>query len=470
MIKEFVKEGSIYALAGIAAKGLSLMMIPIFTFYFSTRDFGRIEILYVVTMLTSGLLSWQLGQGLIRYVSQHQNDDKRRTYLGSTAFIFMLLSYLLGVGVLIILGKHILDFLGLSHEINQKTYILCLVAIFLNGIFTFFGSHLQALRKKNEFAITNFIHSLLGILATYLFVIVLEKSINGIFYATIMTVPITIIYQFWILRKEYKWWFSTAILRQLLAYSVPLIPGALALILLSITDRVMLNYLTTTSTLGVYSVALKFALGFQIIVQGFGMAINPLTFEKHQEPNTNKSISALLSHYIKIVGLFTLVLSLFSKEIIQIFTQVPYYNAQYVLPMLFTSVWIQGINMFALGLQISKKTFKISIIVCFSVLINIGLNFYLIPIFDIKGAAFSTLISALVNTLLLVHFSKKSFPLSLKVLDVIIFTSILLFIILFSTSVIGGIFAFVTVFHKVLMAAIVFSLLFISISNMKKLT
>ena len=467
MIKDFVKEGSIYALAGIAAKGVSLVMIPIFTFYFTTRDFGRIEILYVLSMLTSGLLSWQLGQGLIRYVSQHRNDEKRKLFLGSTALIFTLFAYFIGTLILILLGPQLLKIFHLETQISFKTYILTMMAIFLNGIFSFFGSHLQALRKKNQFAISNFIHSLLGILATYLFVIVFDKSINGIFYATIVTVPISIIYQFSVLRNEYQWLFSSAILRQLLAYSLPLVPGALALILLSITDRVMVNYLTNLSTLGIYSVALKFAFGFQIIVQGFGMAINPLTFEKHVLPKTQESIGFLLSNYIKLGGIAILIMGMFSREIVYIFTQAPYYNAQYVMPMLFAAIWVQGLSMFALGLHISKKTLHISLIACVSVLVNILLNLYLIPIFDIKGAALSTLVAMLTNTLLVVYFSKKYFPLHLQTKDLLVFVAVIALIILCSTSVIGDIFASVTWIHKTILALLGLVLIFFTVSTKK---
>jgi O-antigen/teichoic acid export membrane protein len=467
VVKDFIKEGSIYALAGVAAKGVSLLMIPIFTYYFTTRDFGRIEILYVITILSSGVLSWQLGQGLIRYVSQHQGDEKRKIYLGSTALIFSSVTYFLGAALLTILAPFTLKALGLSEVISTKTFALCMAALFLNGVFSFFGSHLQALRKKNQFALANFFHSFLGITATYFFVVVLDKSINGIFYATIATVPISIVYQFVVLRKEYQWLFSTSILKQLLSYSMPLIPGALALIMLSITDRIMLNYLTTTSTLGIYSLALKFAFGLQVIIQGFGTAINPLTFEKHVLPETNRSISLLLSNYIKIGGLAVLTLSMFSKEIVEFFTQKPYFNAQYVLPMLFTSVWVQGVSMFALGLFITKRTLKISLITCFSVVINVALNYYLIPIFDMKGAALSTLLSALINIAFLVYYSRKSFPLHLNIKDVLIFASVLLLILIFSTSQIEDIFAFVTWTYKSALAVLICFAMWMVFKKMK---
>ncbi len=467
MVKDFIKEGSIYALAGIAAKGVSLFMIPIFTYYFTTRDYGRIEILFVITILSSGILSWQLGQGLIRYVSQHQRDEKRKMYLGSTALFFSLATYLIGSGVLIVFGTYILDAFGLNEVIAYKTFVLCMIALFLNGIFSFFGAHLQALRKKNQYAFANFIHSFLGITATYFFVVVLDKSINGIFYATIATVPISLFYQFIILRHEYKLLFSVSILRQLLNYSIPLIPGAIAIILLSITDRIMLSYLTTTSTLGIYSVALKFAFGFQIIIQGFGTAINPLTFEKHTIPGTSKSIDLLLSKYIKIGGLSVLLLSMFSKDIVEFFTQVPYYNAQYVLPMLFASAWVQGVSMFALGLFISKKTLKISLITCVSVIVNVSLNFLLIPIFDIKGAALATVLSALFNVVFLVYYSRKAFPLKVKTSDIMIFAFILILIITLSTSEIGRIFAFVSWSFKALIALFIGILIFINYRKMQ---
>jgi peptidoglycan biosynthesis protein MviN/MurJ (putative lipid II flippase) len=135
--------------------------------------------------------------------------------------------------------------------------------------------------------------------------------------------------------------------------------------------------------------------------------------------------------------------------------------------MLFAAIWVQGLSMFALGLHISKKTLHISLIACVSVLVNILLNLYLIPIFDIKGAALSTLVAMLTNTLLVVYFSKKYFSLHLQTKDLLVFVAVIALIILCSTSVIGDIFASVTWIHKTILALLGLVLIFFTVSTKK---
>lgn len=458
MVKDFLKEGSIYAIASIASKGISLLLIPVFTFYFSARDFGRIEILYILSLFAAGIFSWQISQSLLRYIGEHQNDNIRKKYLSSTALFFVLVSFAFGTTLCIIFGTQILELFNLQDSISHKTFSLAMLAVFLNGIFAFFGSHLQALRKKKQYALSNFLHSFLGILATYVLVIHLDKSINGIFYATLLTAPVTLVYQFTALRSEYQWLFSQSILKQLLAYSLPLLPAAMALIILSISDRIMLNLMTNINTLGIYSVALKFAFGLSIIINGFAMAINPLTFQNYQEQNTKNQISEMLSAYIKLGATVVIILSLFSREIVTILTQAQYFKAQLVMPMLFVAVWVNGITMFAMGLHITKKTTHISLITLLTVGLNILLNLYLIPKFDIKGAALANLIAAALNTALLVYHSLKAFSLKIKFPDAVIVASTIILVIFVSTAAIGNIFAgvawFIKVFFSVLLITV----------------
>ena len=63
---------------------------------------------------------------------------------------------------------------------------------------------------------------------------------------------------------------------------------------------------------------------------------------------------------------------------------------------------VTGIGLFAPGLHIKNKTKYIPLIVIFSALVNICLNYLLIPIYGLLGAAIATLISVLCNNI--IHF------------------------------------------------------------------
>lgn len=421
-----------YAVAGVAAKGISLMMIPIFTAYFSTSTFGVIEIIFVFSSLVMGLLSWQLGQAVIRYLGEHQHDQVRKKYISSTALVMILLSFIVGTAVLVFFRAELSQILGMTSKSREKTFTIAMFAMALNGLYLFLGSHLQALRLKKQYALSQFLHSFIGIFLTYFFVIALNKSINGVYYAAIVVFPLVIAYQIYALRNEFAWGFSKTIAVDLLKFSLPMLPAGLALVAFSLSDRIMLNIYSTPEKLGIYSVAFKFAYGFQLIIAGYSMAIHPLVFQKYKNDEIKKEMSQMLLGYTIIGALAVFALSLFSMETVVVFTQPDYYLANRVMPILYTITYFNGFIMFAPGIQLSKKTFWISIIICLALVVNIVLSHFLIPIWGIKGVAMATLFGTLLYVVGIFATSLRFYSYQIAHKSLLILVSLTVLFVMFS--------------------------------------
>lgn len=434
MIRDFIKEGTIYTLAGFLAKGISLLLIPVFTTYFSPGDYGVLDLLFVFSMFFNALFSFQIGQGLMRYLGESHFDQEKQRRLASTAFFFVVITYSLGALLVMIFRDPIMETLGLTHESYKKSYLLAVISIVLNGLFFFMSGHLQALRRKTEFAIASFLHALLGILGTYLFVIILDKSINGVFYATIAIVPVVLLYQFGRLHKEYRFKVSKKLLSELLKYSSPLIPAAIAYVLLSLTDRICINYYLDKEQLGIYSVGFKFSFAISLVISGFAMALGPLIYQRYKDEKTAKELAVLFNWFV-VIGLFAVsTLTIFAEETVYIFTQLPYYAASDVLPMLYFSVWFAGLAMFSPGMNLQNKTKWIALVVIISAGLNIVLNIFFIPTLGIKGAAFATMLSSMINYGVLFILSMKLFKYATS--KILLFTclSFTFIVVAFTTS------------------------------------
>jgi len=322
----------------------------------------------------------------------------------------VVLSYAVGTILLILFRKELCSLIGLNSPSHQKTFLFAMIAMFFNGIYLFLGSHLQALRYKKEFALSQFIHSFVGIILTYYFVIGIDKSINGVYYAAIVVFPIVIGYQIFALRKEFGFAFSRPIAKALLKFSLPMVPAGLALIAFSLSDRILLNFFSSQSQLGIYSVGFKFAFGLQLVIAGYSMAIHPIVFQNYRDEKTKEHLSSLLLGYTVVGALAVFLLSLFARETVVVFTQPAYYSGYQVMPLLYAVTWINGFVMFAPGMQVVKKTGWISLVVCAALIINIILAYFLIPAYGIRGAALGTLISTVLYVIGLFLVSMKHYP------------------------------------------------------------
>lgn len=89
-----------------------------------------------------------------------------------------------------------------------------------------------------------------------------------------------------------------------------------------------------------------------------------------------------------------MIVVIFNNEIVSILTSVEYHSAARILPVVAIGCWINGLKKYiSRPLELNKKYKLMSIITVIAALLNMGLNFILIPKIGAMGAAISTLIA-----------------------------------------------------------------------------
>jgi O-antigen/teichoic acid export membrane protein len=156
--------------------------------------------------------------------------------------------------------------------------------------------------------------------------------------------------------------------------------------------------------------AFKFSAIISLILVSFQSALAPIIYQKHQDEGAQDNLGRILRLFIGVGTLGGLCLAFFSYETLYIFTQPEYYEASVLMPIFYISVLITGLGMFSPGLHLKNKTKYIAIVVIITAVINVALNYLLIPIFELFGAAIATLISTLINNLALFILAQKLYP------------------------------------------------------------
>jgi O-antigen/teichoic acid export membrane protein len=432
MLKDLLKDGGLYTLANFLTKGISLLLIPLYTSYFSPSDYGVIDILVIFGLLISSFSTLQLSQSVARYISEQSTNDHDKKLISSTGLWIVIIISTVTAILLSASSNYITNLLSTDTIISKNTFILAIIAVAFSNVYQYNNVHLRFLRYTKSFAIISIIYGLLNICFTIFYVLVLDKGINGYFYGVISPYPLILIVQFIILKKEILFTINYTFLKKLLKYSLPLIPAAIAYIVLNFTDRVFINEYLGTADVGIYGIASKFSTVVSIIILSISAALGPIVFERHLKAESKKELEKVLQMFFIGGALFVLILSLFSFETLFLFTNEKYYEAKKIMPILYMSVYFSGFSMFSIGLQIKEKTKTIGLFVLFSAALNILLNYLLVSNFGLYGAAFSTLISIGFNTITLFFFSQKHYKINLPLIKFLI-----TLVILFITTYIG---------------------------------
>ncbi len=408
MIQQFLKEGGIYTLSNFATKGISLLLIPFYTAYFSPADYGVLDYLSVLSGVINAIFSLQIAQGVSRYLGDNSLSKLEKRKLGATGINAIFIVYFATAAFLLLTQNFWKSISETSNnEFTDNIFQLMIVNTCINALFFQLGIHLRFRRKTIAFAWLSFIQSLANITLILTLVIYGQLGIEAIYWASTFIAPFIVAFQLYLLRKEYLFYLGRKELKMILQFSIPLIPAALAMLALDITDRFVIAQKMSLNELGVYSVGAKFPTILTLLIASFSMALAPIVIENYKLESTKIRLQKLIRNYFIIGGIFVLILALFSQETILVFTNSNYLEAYKIMPLLYLVAFINGISMFSLGIFLSNKTYIQSIINTLAAVLNLLLNLWLVPIYGILGAAISTLIAISFNVILLSFFSTR---------------------------------------------------------------
>jgi O-antigen/teichoic acid export membrane protein len=168
------------------------------------------------------------------------------------------------------------------------------------------------------------------------------------------------------------------------------------MMLLTMGDRYIIKYYLNYSEVGIYSLGFKIAgVINMLVIQSFQTGFLPIAYKNFDKPDAQSFFSKTLSYYALVLVFMSLGLSLFAQEVIELFSKDQSYLIAYtVVPFISLAFIFKGIQyVYSLGLHFVKKTKYNAYIVFSAAVLNVGLNFLLIPHFKIYGAAVATIIT-----------------------------------------------------------------------------
>jgi O-antigen/teichoic acid export membrane protein len=432
MLKKFLKDGAIYSISNLLSRGISIFLIPFYTRVLSPSDYGIIDILTIITTLINLTIAFEITQGIARYLPDSTNLRDKIGY-SSTALWFTLVVYsifaLLTYAWSVPLSRWVLNADGLT-DIFQ----IAILSIWTNGIYYFLQNQLRWQLKSKQYAVIGIIVTAISATTTIFMLVGMGLGIIGVFCGLIAGNLTGIVLSYYYGRENIRLFFDFRKLKEMLSFSIPLVPSSIGVFIALYIDRLAIKELMTLKDVGLYAIGYKFASIVGLLMVGFQGALTPLIYQHYRDLNTPLELAHIFRYFITGALVFLLGLSLFSKEIIMLFTTPEYYGGYTVIPILVPAVLLSGMYIFAPGLAIAKKTKTIAFINICAALINTVLNFLLIPIWGINGSAFATFISAFVSFLLYLIMSNRYYPIPYKwkkVIKCVIYITFLLLIIRF---------------------------------------
>jgi len=416
MQKEFetlAKTGSSYLLSSAIPAIISILVLPIYTHNLSPEDYGKFALATALMQILFTVLSLGLHSGMTR--SYGLADDEAKERIVSTTLLVS--AFLAGFalffgGVATPLAKWILPFPE-GEALLRLSCVYCAANILLTIYLTLLRLHSRAF----SYTIAMVARSILMLGSVYLLLAIQGMGIIGAAWAQL--IPLLVILAVFMgmdRLNSAKAGFSKVDAKEMLKFSLWLIPGNLAGWVLSLSDRYFVEYFCTLGAVGIYSFGYQMAslieIGFKTPIS---LAWSPVIFPAFKEGKGEK-LNKDVFRYYNFIGVFlVLTLSIFSKEIVQLLAPAKYIESYTIVPLVALGILIVGWETFlGMGLYFVNKTYYFAVIFGIGALANLGLNFLLIPRYGIMGAAAATLISYILVSALYYTASQREYPLAFE--------------------------------------------------------
>lgn len=388
-----VKYGKWYLISSILTKGLSILLLPIYTKYLDPHDYGILQTLGSVSAFLPFILSLSLDSAFGRFYHEDKYSKESLAILYSTVYWFVF-----GYAIIVLIGAFATSVFWMEDLITVPVWpyaYLTFIPVLFNQLGNLGRTFMQqALETKKSTAvdvISTVVNALVSVCLLVFYNLGVISRLLGIAAGAILMFAYYHIYfvKAGILIRV----FSFSCLRRCLVYSLPLLPAMMGTWISTLSDRLVIAKYSTMASVGLYSLAFQFGQILYLVGDAITRVIGPLVMSglvTDKIATINKVRNT--SYLILVAMLFSnLTLYVFSEDIVSIFATKQYAGAAVFIP-------IFGFN-YVLGMQqrfpttiisYKNKTWVISMGCIFMALLNLSLNLVFVPLYGYGISAWAS--------------------------------------------------------------------------------
>lgn len=400
--KLFIENFLVYGLGGIISKIIPLIMIPIITRIMpSTEYYGISDLSNTLVQFGSAIAIMGMYDAMYRMFFEKE-DEQYKKRICSTAFLFTVFVSLIVFVIMIMFRSIIADAFFNDKKLAYVVYISAMATL-VGATNSIVSAPTRMQNKRKIFLITNTVSPILSYVISipmlmtghYVVALPLAAVISGIS----MEISFTYLNKSWFSIKL----FDKKLLKQLLIIAVPLLPNVLIYWVFNSCDKVMITNILGIGAAGIYSVGSKLGHCSQLIYTAFAGGWQFFAFSTMKEENQVKSNSVIFEYLGIISYIATAFVCAISFPLFQLLFTKDYLPGYVIAPYLFLAPLLQMLFQVA-GNQflVIKKTWPNMLILSSGAIVNILINFLLIPILGIEGASIATLFGYVVSDALCV--------------------------------------------------------------------
>jgi O-antigen/teichoic acid export membrane protein len=382
-----------YSLAVSVRRFSGLLLLPIYTRYLTPTNYGVMELLDLTCAVATLLLGMRLADAML-YHYFNATAGKPRNAVLTTALLGSL-----GIGSVAAAAGWFA-----APAISVMVFTSAQYANYLRLMFLSVGltlpqslgyAYVRAQNRSGLFFVISVCK--LGFqVALILWLLVMRgMGVGAMVWGALIAYAVEALLSCWYilystgtLRVSFDW----PMFKKLSSYGAPLAIGSIGMLILHFGDRYVLSRYVSLSQIGIYALGYKLGMLVAYVQEAFTQYWNAQMFSLLQGYNSEKLYVRISTYYTVSLLFVGLVLSLFSRPLLELVVTPPYYPAAAFVPVIALAYILRGTgDYWRTVLLVEKRTGLDTAVVLCGVAVCLVLYLTLIPRMGAWGAAFATL-------------------------------------------------------------------------------
>lgn len=386
--QKLLKDILLYGVANFGSSIVVFFMLPIYTRYFTTTEYGLWDLIVTTTTLLIPFITFELVAAVYRWLIEEKADAKRKEII--TTGVWALIRNII---IFDIIALVVLLF------VNIPFGLLSIIFINTSILSSFFQQCARGLGFNKLFASLGIIQTVITASLNLFFIFGLSLRIEAFFYAMIIAGIFVIIFAWKMMGfSQYinKGLYTKQMMQSFLTYSIPIIPGAASWWVMTMSDRYFITLYLGMEFNGIYAVANKIPALLLMINSVFFLAWKDSAILKFHSVDKNDYYSVVFKSFFRLMATTVICLSLMTKPLLTLFIAGDFFDAwQYIGILLLGTLFHAFALFWSAGYHGAKKTKVIFFTSLIGAIINVLVNLVFITYIGLYAVVLSTLVAFL---------------------------------------------------------------------------
>jgi O-antigen/teichoic acid export membrane protein len=405
-LRRLATTGAAYTAASIVSKLIAVALLPLYTRYLTPADYGAAEVMFAAVVSASIIVRLGTIEALLRFYYK-EDEDPARVVSTSFAALFWFATATALIA---------LPFAGPISEALLNRSAPDLARISIGGLWVLtMIEYLLTLFRLEERARAFFVTTILNVVAaiglTVILVVGADEGARGLLIGSYASGAVFVVALIFVHRRRLSLRFERPLLRRLMRFGLPTMPAELSLYALNFVDRIIIVRTLGLTEAGLYSLAVKFAQGVNVLVRGFQLAWPPLAYSIRDDGEARRAYAAVVTWFVTICAFVVTGMWLLSRWIVRALAAPEFFGSYKVIGLIATGVTLYALYMVLVVIlgRTGRTEFNFPATAA-ALAANVALNLILVPPLGIVGAGLALVASYLVVLALMYGFTQRLFP------------------------------------------------------------